>query len=260
MELLYRSARADQKACPASPVNAEDLTIHSARFTCLAIETATELPSLALLHGGQVAVRESHGMRAPSRGVFEWVRELLDESGTCLQELDCIAYGAGPGSFTGARVAVSVAQALGYACSVPLCPVSSLAALAAGALRTSTANAAACCFDARMGEVYVAAYIRDREAIVRPVLEDRLCGPNVVTLPEGRRYLAAGPGWAAYPSMLERLHDSLQGTAPELLPSARDVLTLAQPLFAAGRLVAAVDALPNYLRDRVASESPGRHA
>ena len=236
------------------------MTIRSASFTCLAIETATELPSLALLHGEQLAVREARGMQSPSRGVFEWVRELLDETGTRLQELDCIAYGAGPGSFTGVRVAVSLAQALGYACSVPLCPVSSLAALAAGALRTSTANAVGCCFDARMGEVYVAAYVRDSDYIVRPVLADHLCGPDAVTLPEGLQYLAAGPGWAAYPAMLERLHDSLQGVAPELLPSAHDVLALAQPLFAAGRLVTAVDALPNYLRDRVASEPSGRNA
>ena len=235
------------------------MTIHSTSFTCLAIETATELPSLALLHGEQFAVREARGLKAPSRGVFEWVSELLDETGTRLQDLDCIAYGVGPGSFTGVRVAVSLAQALGYACSVPLCPVSSLAALAAAALRTSAANAVGCCFDARMGEVYMAAYVRDRDYIVRPVLADQLCNPDAVTLPEGLQYLAAGPGWAAYPAMLERLHDSLQGVAPELLPSARDVLALAQPLFAAGRLVAAVDALPNYLRDRVASEPSRRN-
>jgi tRNA threonylcarbamoyladenosine biosynthesis protein TsaB len=229
------------------------LTISSATFTCLAIETATDLPSLALLRGDALTVRESRGLRAPSRSVFEWARELLDESSTSLGELDCIAFGAGPGSFTGVRVAVAMAQGLGYAARLPLCPVSTLAALAAGAFRRTTAETVACCLDAHMGEVYVGAYCRDEPEAVRELGPDVLEAPDSVLLPGTGSYLAAGPGWGAYPQLTERLRDRLTGVEPDLLPSAADVARLAKSRFLSGRIVQPAEAQPNYLRHRVAS-------
>jgi len=231
----------------------EDLTISSAPFACLAIETATELPSLALLRGDSLAVREARGLRAPSRDVFEWARELLDESAIALDELDCIAFGAGPGSFTGVRVAVALAQGLGYARGLPLCPVSTLAALAAGAIRRSGAGAVACCLDAHMGEVYMGAYVPDPDEGVRALCPDALAEPDAVVLPPDWIYRAAGPGWAAYPQLAERLQGRLAGMEADLLPTAADVARLARPAFLAGRVVRPQDAQPNYLRQRVAS-------
>lgn len=238
---------------PACRFATEDLTILSASFTCLAVETATDLPSIALLRNDALTVRESPGVRAPSRSVFEWVRELLEESAVSLGELDCIAFGAGPGSFTGVRVAVALAQGLGYARGLPLCPVSTLAALAAGAFRRTNADAVACCLDAHMGEVYVGAYGRDAVAGVCALVPDVLVEPGAVTLPGDRAYLGAGPGWAAYPDLAGRMRDRLRGIEPALLPSAGDVALLARPLFLAGRLVQPAEAQPNYLRHRVAS-------
>ncbi|MBL8201904.1 MAG: tRNA (adenosine(37)-N6)-threonylcarbamoyltransferase complex dimerization subunit type 1 TsaB [Chromatiales bacterium] len=229
------------------------MTIPSAPFTCLAIETATDLPSLAVLRGDSLAVRESRGLRAPSRRVFEWARELLDESSVSLGELDCIAFGAGPGSFTGVRVAVAVAQGLGYARGLPLCPVSTLAALASGAFRRTTADAVACCLDAHMGEVYVGAYRRDPEEGVRALGADVLRAPDAVALPGDWTYCAAGPGWAAYPQLAGRLQSRFGGLEPDLLPSAADVAFLARSRFLAGSIVQAAGAQPNYLRHRVAS-------
>lgn len=233
----------------------EDSTIPSTPFTCLAVETATDLPSLALLRNGSLTVRESRGLRAPSRSVFEWVRELLDESLVSLGDLDCIAFGAGPGSFTGVRVAVALAQGLGYASGLPLCPVSTLAALAAGACRRTAADAVACCLDAHMGEVYVGAYRRDAEAGVSALAPDVLVVPDAVSLPGDRVYLGAGPGWAAYPELAGRLRGRLIGMESDILPSAGDVALLARPLFLAGRIVQPAEAQPNYLRHRVASVS-----
>lgn len=238
------------------------MTITRVPFTCLAIETATDLPSIALLRGDSLVVRESRGLRAPSRGVFEWAREVLAESSVSIHQLDCIAFGAGPGSFTGVRVATALAQGLGYASGVPLCPVSTLAALAAGAFRRSTADAVACCLDAHMGEVYLGVYGRLQGAGVEAVQADALCSPDDVVLPGSRAYLAVGPGWAAYPQLAERFSARLTGLDSELLPSAADVATLARPLFHAGRTVEPANALPNYLRDRVAAvprvETSGR--
>lgn len=237
---------------------AEDVTIYSAPFSCLAIETATEFPSLALLRGDTLSVREARGMRAPSRAVFEWVRELLEETNTSLSELDCIAFGAGPGSFTGVRVAVALAQGLGYARGLPLCPVSTLAALAAGTLRRSVADAVACCLDARMGEAYFGVYRRDAEEGVRALAPDALRNPDAICLPEAGTFLAVGPGWTAHPLLAVRLRARLIDVLPEQLPSAADVARLARPRFLAGRVVLPAEALPNYLRDRVTSVAQTR--
>ncbi|MDP2324385.1 MAG: tRNA (adenosine(37)-N6)-threonylcarbamoyltransferase complex dimerization subunit type 1 TsaB [Gammaproteobacteria bacterium] len=227
--------------------------IHSPPFSCLAIETASERPGIALLRAGAITVREVRGLRAPSRSVFEWVRELLDEAGASLDQLDCIAFGAGPGSFTGVRVAVALAQALGYARGLPLCPVSSLAALAAGVIQNASAAGVACCLDARIGEVYFGIYGEDREWGVRPVVTDALLSPDAVGLPAHGKFLAVGPGWSAYPELTDRLRTRFTAVEAGQLPSAADVARLARPRFLAGRVVSPADARPNYLRDRVAT-------
>ncbi len=185
--------------------------------------------------------------------MYEWAHELLDASSVSLAELDCLAFGAGPGSFTGVRVAVAVAQGLGYATNRPVCAVSTLAALAAGAFRQTTADAVACCLDAHMGEVYVGVYRRDVEEGVRELRPDVLEAPDAVALPGDWACFAAGPGWAAYPELAARLRSRLTGMGPDLLPSAADVASLAKSRFLAGRMVPPAEARPNYLRHRVAT-------
>ncbi len=192
-------------------------------------------------------------MQAPSRTVYQWVQELLAETGISLSELDCIAFGAGPGSFTGVRVAVALAQGLGYSTGLPLCPVSTLAALAAGALRNSVADAAVCCLDARLGEVYFGAYRRDPEEVVVALADDVLLKPEDLALPDAGPFLAVGAGWAAYPQITARFQSLILGCATDCLPSAADVARLARPRFFRGNLVTAAAAQPNYLRERVAS-------
>ena len=230
-----------------------DLTISSAPFTCLAIETATDQASVALLVGGRALVRESRGLRAPSRNVYEWIGELLAEARIGLGALDCVAYGAGPGSFTGTRVGVAVAQGLGFARGLPLCPVSTLAALAEGAFRTTAAPAVACCLDAHMGEVYLGAYRRDPDAGVLPLMTDTLVAPGAVELPDGHAFVAVGPGWLAYPDALTRLGGAMTALDADRLPSAIDVASLAARSFRAGHRGAPAAARPNYLRQRVAT-------
>ncbi len=232
-----------------------DLTISLATFTCLAIETATDQASVALVAGGRTFVRESRGLRAPSRNVYEWIGELLAEARIGLGALDCVAYGTGPGSFTGTRVAVAVAQGLGFARGLPLCPVSTLAALAEGAFRTSSANAVACCLDAHMGEVYLGAYQRDADRGVMSLMADTLAAPGAVELPGGHAFVAVGPGWLAYPDALARLGGAMTALDADRLPSAFDVASLAARSFPAGHHVAPSAARPNYLRQRVATVS-----
>jgi tRNA threonylcarbamoyladenosine biosynthesis protein TsaB len=222
-------------------------------FCCLAVETATEFPSLALLRGSQVAVRAAEGLQTPSRAIYTWVQELIDETGIRLDQLDCLAFGAGPGSFTGVRVAAALVQALGFARQLPVVPVSTLAALAMGGFQASQSQPVACCLDARMGQVYFAVYAPDDAEGVRAVQADALLHPADLSCANLPSCLGAGPGWLAYPELRVRLGGVLTGVEAGLRPSATDVAKLAYPKFRRGETVAPALALPNYLRDRVTS-------
>ena len=222
-------------------------------FCCLAVETATDFPSLALLRGSKIAVRAAEGLQTPSRAIYTWLQELLEETGTRLEQLDCLAFGAGPGSFTGVRVAAALVQAIGFARQLPVVPVSTLAALAMAGFQASEGRPVACCLDARMGQVYFAVYAPDEEQGVRTLRKDALLQPEEVSGADLSSCFAVGSGWLAYPGLSDRLTDKLTGLDAELRPSATDVAALAWPKFVRGQTVAPAFALPNYLRDRVTS-------
>ncbi|MEZ5561428.1 MAG: tRNA (adenosine(37)-N6)-threonylcarbamoyltransferase complex dimerization subunit type 1 TsaB [Gammaproteobacteria bacterium] len=221
-------------------------------FCCLAVETATDFPSLALVRGSQVAVRAAEGLQTPSRAIYVWLQELLDETGTRLDQLDCLAFGAGPGSFTGVRVAAALVQAIGFSRQLPVLPVSTLAALAMGGFRASGPQAVACCLDARMGQVYMAVYAPDDEWGVHALQADALLQPEEVSSRRLPSCFAAGSGWLAYPELRNHFAEVITGMDAGLRPAATDIATLAYPKFLRGQTVAPALALPNYLRDRVA--------
>jgi tRNA threonylcarbamoyladenosine biosynthesis protein TsaB len=202
------------------------------------------------------------------------VDELLAESGIRLRELDAIAFGRGPGAFTGVRIAVSVAQGLAFGASVSTVPVSDLAALARGAIdkyrATAETGAAApaelppalVCLDARMGEVYWAVG-RQRtdggidlsvEQVGAPETVDPDLSVDGPTIP-APKLLGAGHGWSSYPVLRERWGSRLAACWPDLLPHAVDIARLAALEVRAGRLVPAEDAQPIYLRNDVATRS-----
>jgi tRNA threonylcarbamoyladenosine biosynthesis protein TsaB len=219
-------------------------------FSALAVDTSTDTCSLALCRGGQRWESEHGGLADRSRGIYRWIDELLGPACTTLAELDAIAYGAGPGAFTGLRVATSVAQGLGRAAGLPVCAVSSLESLALGAARARQyTGTVAACLDARMGQVYLGVYEVSAHGS-RALAPDALLSPGAVSLPAGA-LLTAGPGWRAYPE-LGRLvtAESETGTGDER-PSAPAMLEIAARHFARGECVDAARAAPNYLRDRV---------
>jgi tRNA threonylcarbamoyladenosine biosynthesis protein TsaB len=223
----------------------------TAEFRCLAVETATGMTSIAACDGDRVSVRRGTSSRGGARDIYQLVQEALEEAGLKLQALDCIAYGCGPGGFTGLRVGAAVTQALAFGASVPVCRVSSLAVLAAGAIRKHRAPLVAPCLDARMGEAYLALY-RDRgQQIIGPELEDCLVDPAAFVVEPGEPFLAAGPGWAAYPDLRDRHAARMVFEDFDLLPSAEDLLFVARHHFESGQVVRAEDATPNYIRDKV---------
>ncbi len=223
----------------------------------LAIDTATEACSAALLIGDSLLSRLEIAPRRHGRLILPMVESLLAEAGTGLAALDAIAFGRGPGAFTGLRIAASVTQALAFAVDRPVVPVSTLAAMAWGAWRERGEDRLLAAIDARMAEVYWAAYaIRDGQAC--RLGDESVVPPGRVVVPETGRWFGIGTAWSRYAEELHgRLPGRLRGWAGEAFPEARYIAELARPLLDRGEVVAAADALPVYLRDDVAKRPTG---
>lgn len=213
----------------------------------LALETSTELGTCALCHDGQLIERRCPSGRAHSETLLPLVRELLQEAGVSARQLDAIAFGVGPGAFTGLRVACGAAQGLAMAGDVPLIPVTSLEVMAA----MTGAERVLALLDARMGEVYAGAYQRSAEAYVLQG-EIRVAAPLDVQMPQGEGWLACGNAPAAYPLLQQGLAAAGIAVVPDILPGAAQLARLAVPRFLRGEGIDAALAAPLYIRDKVA--------
>jgi tRNA threonylcarbamoyladenosine biosynthesis protein TsaB len=220
-------------------------------FKCIAIETATERCSVAASNNENTAIIELSSPKESSREVYAAIQQALDDVELSLDDLDCIAFGCGPGSFTGLRTAAGVAQGLAYARALPVCRISTLAALAGAAASKEHTHVAAC-LDARMDEAYLGLYECSQVDGVRAIKPDRLLAPEAVHLDTiAGGWLAAGPGWTAWPSPLASNAGAIAAQATDVWPNAGAVLTLAGREFALGNVVTAAAAVPNYIRDQV---------
>jgi len=169
-----------------------------------------------------------------------------------LTQLDALAFGRGPGSFTGVRIAASVVQGAAFGADLPVVPVSTLAALAQGHLRSARASRVLAALDARMGELYWGPYRLGEGDIVQPVGEEEVASPEMVSLPGDGGWSGVGSGWAAHGDLLRgRLGSRLASVSSDLFCESRDVAVLAAAELAAGRFVTAERAVPRYLRNRV---------
>jgi tRNA threonylcarbamoyladenosine biosynthesis protein TsaB len=217
----------------------------------LAIETATEACSVALVHGQTVIARTELAPRRHAERVLPMADELLAEAGIGKHALDAIAVGRGPGAFTGVRLAVSLAQGMAMALDRPVVTISSLAALALEAPQDDAAILAV--IDARMGEIYAASYRREGEGALLALDEERVCTAQALVLPAVAAWNVVGSGWATYQQALQaRLGSAPRSADGNCYPQARHVATLAVREFQAGRVLAPDQALPVYLRDKVA--------
>lgn len=222
-----------------------------ARMQLLAIDTSTEFCSAALWLEGELRTRRVHAGQLHSSLLLPMVDELLQEAGLSLRQLDGIAYGAGPGSFTGLRIACAVTQGLAFGAELPVVGVSTLASLA----QQTDADCVLTVLDARMAEVYWAAYERTAHGW-NCVLEPLLSAPESVCMPDARDWVGAGNGFDALEArLLPRLQGQLTRIYPEIMPDAAAVAVLAAPLFARGEGIDAALAAPVYLRDKVAMTS-----
>ena len=219
----------------------------------LALDTATEACSAALLCDGSVYERHEIAPRRHAELILPMVDGVLTEAGFGLNDLDAIAFGRGPGAFTGVRIAAGVTQGLALGAGLPVIPVSSLAALAQPALGKAPVVLPA--IDARMGEVYWAAYESDQDGLATALASEQVASPDAVQAPSNGKIFGVGSGWGTYRERLERILDGqISGVDPDRFPLAKDMLPLAVREYNSGRCVSAEQALPVYLRDNVVKQ------
>ena len=222
----------------------------------LVLDTSTEWCSAALWLDGQILARRVLAGQRHSSLLLPMVDELLHESDIGLRQLDGIGYGAGPGSFTGLRIACAVTQGLAFGASLPVVGVSTLQSIA----EQTGAGHVLTVLDARMAEVYWAAYQRDANGW-RAVSDPQLALPESVVVPEEGEWIGAGNGFAVLGEALRpRLVAQLGRIDDTLMPDAAAMAPLAARAFERGEGVDAALAAPIYLRDKVALTIDERRA
>lgn len=222
----------------------------------LALDTSTEACSAALSIDGETIQRFHIAPREHAILILSMLDVLLAEAGITVSQLDALAFGRGPGSFTGIRIGTGVVQGIAYAAELPVVPVSTLAALAQGAWADTGSEAVLTAIDARMQEVYWGAFRLGEAGVMQAVAEECVSAPEAIPLPDDGEWLAVGTGWASYgDAMLQAVSErgfNLTAVEGERLPRSQDIAVLAVHAFGRGEAVAPEQALPVYLRNEVA--------
>jgi len=219
----------------------------------LAIETATETVSVALSLNGEVRELYEHAPRKHAELLLPWVETLLAEGEIGFSALDGITYSRGPGSFTSLRIGIGIVQGLAWASDCPVIPVSSLAATAQSAAAIGVKSALVA-LDARMKEVFTASFELDHSGIMKPVDEERVCGPADISMPANPETHGIGIGFERYEA-LQMLGEQLVAVNTDVWPRASSVLELANDWLAGNQPLPAEQAQPVYLRNDVAKKS-----
>ncbi len=221
----------------------------------LAIDTTESACSAALLVDGEIHSRFELAARTHSERILPMMQSLLSEAGYGLNSLDALAFGRGPGSFTGLRIAAGVIQGAALGADLPVVPVSSLRTLAQGAFRVHGAAQVLSALDARMAEVYWGAYALDDNELMQPLIDEMVCAPASVPTAGKGEWCGVGSGWQAYAQTL-REHSAahLSQVLPDMQIEAQDIAHLAAADFIAGKAIDPEYAIPVYLRDNVAKK------
>lgn len=227
----------------------------------IAIDTATEACSVALWNNGEKHALFEICPREHTQRILPMVQQILAESGVSLNQLDALAFGRGPGSFTGVRIGIGIAQGLAMGADLPMIGVSTLATMAQGAFRQMGATQVLAAIDARMGEVYWGQYQRQNDGVwvgenTEAVFTPERAQQNVMAL--AGEWASVGTGWGTYPDMAAATPITLVD-GQITLPQAEDMLPLALVDFALGKMTAVENAQPTYLRNEVTwKKLPGR--
>ena len=223
----------------------------------LAIDTATEACSAALYIDGDISQQYRLAPREHSHIILPMIERLLAEANLGIADIDALAFGRGPGSFMGVRIAAGVTQGIAFAHELPVVPVSTLAAIAQVAHDETGAVNVLSAIDARMNEVYWGAYRLSEDGCMELVGEEIVIPPEQVNCPGEQDWCGAGSGWASYADRLRAAlaPGCLALQRSDCFPSAAAIVRLAVSAYQAGRHVPASLAVPVYLRDKVAKKS-----
>ena len=232
-------------------------------ITLLALDTSTEACSVALWHKGEKTHLDELAQRTHTKRILPMIDELLANSGINLKQVDALAFGRGPGSFTGVRVGAGIAQGLAFGADLPVIAVSNLTAMAQAAFELHQVENVAAAIDARMNEVYFSQVKREKVRSElgeffqwNPVIEEQVCQPEkaLEQLSDLTAY-RVGTGWGAYPQFKD---SGLEGS-DIILPSAQYMLELALTDYAQNKIISALEIEPVYLRNEVTwKKLPGR--
>ncbi|MFG1488644.1 tRNA (adenosine(37)-N6)-threonylcarbamoyltransferase complex dimerization subunit type 1 TsaB, partial [Oceanospirillum sp. HFRX-1_2] len=220
----------------------------------LSLDTSTEACSVALKLDDEVLENFQLQPRKHTQLLLPMVEEILAEAGVKLQQLDAIAFANGPGSFTGLRIATGVTQGLAFGADLPVIPVTTLETMAFTLFRERFAHYIISSLDARMGEVYWAAYHWNGNGF-DCIAQPEVIAPDQVSLINpiaDADWVGAGNGWQLLDQFSPVMQSLVQQTYPDLLPQAGDIARLAELYWQQGKTVSAEEAIPVYLRDNVA--------
>jgi tRNA threonylcarbamoyladenosine biosynthesis protein TsaB len=234
-------------------------TLNKQTMKLLSLETSTEACSAALYVDGEVTERYQLAPQQHNQLILPMIESLLAAAGLSLNQMDALAFGRGPGSFTGVRIAAGVVQGLAFGADLPVAPVSTLAAMAQEAFAETESRYAFPCIDARMGEVYWGVYRRGAEGLAVVVGSEAVADAGMVEFPEEAEGFGIGSGWGTYARVLrERVGEGrVHGILADRFPRACWVARLGAGVFQRGECVMAEDAQPVYLRDKVAKKKGG---
>lgn len=224
----------------------------------LALDTSTEACSAAIWTQGEVVSIHEVCPQQHTQKILPMIEQVLANAGVNLNQIDAIAFGCGPGSFTGVRIGIGVAQGLALGCDLPMLPISTLKTLAQGAYRISQATHVLAAIDARMGEIYWGQYVRQDKGDWLAQSAERVMKPSQAEAGEYGPFpwFKAGTGWQTYPDMLPSIDKS---DSAYLLPLAQDMLPLAWQDWQDKKMIAVDQVEPTYLRNEVTwKKLPGR--
>lgn len=219
----------------------------------LALDTCTEMCSAAVMINGKVFERSELTQRGHSEKILGMLDAVMAEAKCTLADIDVVAFGRGPGSFTGVRIGVGVAQGIAFARQLPVIPVSTMAAVAQLAIDNHAATRIAVAMDARMGEVYAAHFVAEN-GLAEKLDEEQVCAPDKFRPVDNTQWFAAGTGWDEYGVVLTQNFAQKISDKQVLLPTAAAIAKLAFAAAQKGQTISAEQAVPVYLRDNVAKK------
>lgn len=224
----------------------------------LAVETATEACSAALFIDGEIAERFELAPKEHTRLILPMIDSLMTEAGLKPHDLDALAFGCGPGSFTGVRIATGVIHGIALGADLPVVTVSTLAAIAQDFFDKNGGNVAFTAMDARMGEIFWGVYQRNKQGYAELTGKESVTPAEMIEFPD-LTGVGVGSGWGVYPQeLMTRLAGRVNHCETDYLPRARAIARLGSQGFEQGFAVDVEHAMPVYLRDKVAKKESER--